>query len=115
MVNKEVFKEECNIVLAELNKAITNLENKLKKLEEKRESDKKAIQVKGYEVTEESELDELISSDVITSDEYYKYLDKLHKVQKEVTYKQKKEAIELALKYFKREQHNIWLNLEDSK
>lgn len=112
-MKQEVYKRELEYIAKALDKVINDLQAKLDKSISNREKAKKTMVVKGYEVSSEAELDELISCDVITSAEYIRYQEKLRKLQKEVKFDEEQEALKAAIDYFKREWSNAKSELED--
>lgn len=111
-MKQEVYKSELEYITKALDKVINDLQAKLDKSISNREKAKKTMVVKGYEVSSEAELDELISCDVITSAEYTRYQEKLRKLQKEVKFDEEQEALKAAIDYFKRERSNAESELE---
>lgn len=112
-MRKEVLRVELELVIKGLTRAKIDLQTKLDKLIVSREKAKKTMVVKGYDVSSESDLDELIAGDVINATQYDTYLERLRKLQKEVKFDDEQEALESAIEYFNREIANAQMNLED--
>lgn len=98
MTQKEIKHESYKILLNIFNKDIKKVQEKIEKNSKSREAHKLSINVKGYEVSKESDLDDLIAGDVINSTQYLRYQKKLRDVQQSVKYDNNEEVLNFVIK-----------------
>ena len=97
MTYKGIKYEGCKMLIKILEKDVEKINVKLKTNNQKREEHKLSINVKGYEVSKESDLDDLIAGDVINSNQYLKYQKKLRDIQKSVKFNNNEEVLNYVL------------------
>lgn len=109
MTEKEIKYEGSKMLLKMLEKNKEKIYEKLNNNSQKREEHKISIVVKGYEVSNERDLDELIAGDVINSTQYSKYLRKLKDIQQQVKFNNNEDVLNYVLKCL----DNLTFSLED--
>ena len=98
MTNKDIKYEGCKMLLKILEKDKEKINEKLKNNSQKREAHKLSINVKGYEVSNEKDLDDLIAGDAINSNQYFKYQKKLRDIQNSAKFNNKEDVLNYVLK-----------------
>lgn len=98
MEEKEIKYEGSKILLKILEKDKEKIQKKLNNNSQKREEHKISIIVKGYEVSTERDLDDLIAGDAINSNQYCKYLRKLRDIQQQVKFNNNEDVLKYILK-----------------
>lgn len=98
MTNKDIKYEGCKMLLKILEKDKEKINEKLKNNSQKREAHKLSINVKGYEVSNEKDLDDLIAGDAINSNQYFKYQKKLRDIQNSAKFNNNEDVLNYVLK-----------------
>ena len=109
MTEQEIKYEANKMLLKMLEKDKEKIYEKLNNNSQKRKEHKISIIVKGYEVSNEKDLDELIAGDVINSTQYCKYLRKLKDIQQQVKFNNNEDVLNYILKCLK----NLTFSLQD--